>query len=206
MGQSASTASLPSTKQSQLPTPTPSNADDQSSKCPVKSQSIAPTSRLRSLCPVISKEDKKLDSSPPSSSSNSDPKVYNVYSQPIDPKNNMPVHANNLPSSNQSSNLSTHRERSTIPKGGTDTGTWTYPSPQMFWNSINRKQKVDTTTESDIPAVVAIHNNMNETTWKKVVEWEQLQGHEGVKLEKVRKGCEERPLKWLCFFVGVLEV
>ncbi|GMH68777.1 hypothetical protein TrRE_jg10799 [Triparma retinervis] len=148
MGQSASTASLPSTKQSQLPTPTPSNADDQSSKCPVKSQ------------------------------------IYNVYSQPIDPKNNMPVHANNLPSSNQSSNLSTHRERSTIPKGGTDTGTWTYPSPQMFWNSINRKQKVDTTTESDIPAVVAIHNNMNETTWKKVVEWEQLQGHEGVKLEK----------------------
>jgi len=107
-----------------------------------------------------------------------------VYSQPIDPKNQMPVHANNLPSSNQSSKLSTERESSTIPKGGTDTGTWTYPSPQMFWNSINRKQKVDTTTEADIPAVVAIHNNMNETTWKKVVEWEELQGHKDPKLEK----------------------
>lgn len=44
--------------------------------------------------------------------------------------------------------------------------------------------QVSTTTEGDIPAVVAIHNNMNETTWRKVVEWEEVQGHEGVKLEK----------------------
>lgn len=55
----------------------------------------------------------------------------------------------------------------------------------MFWNSINRKQKVDTTTEKDIPAVVAIHNNMNETTWRKVMEWEEVQGYKDGKLEKV---------------------
>ena len=106
---------------------------------------------------------------------------YNVYSQALDPKNNMPVHANNLPSANQTSALSTVRVSSTILKGGgggggsaDDKETWTYPSPQMFWNSINRKKKVGDTTEGDIDIVVAIHNNMNETTWKKVVEWEAV--------------------------------
>jgi cytochrome c heme-lyase len=44
----------------------------------------------------------------------------------------------------------------------------------MFWNSINRKNKVGDTKEGDIEAVIAIHNNMNETTWKKVVEWERI--------------------------------
>ena len=43
----------------------------------------------------------------------------------------------------------------------------------MFWNSINRKNKVGDTKEEHIESVVAIHNNMNETTWKKVVEWER---------------------------------
>eukprot|EP00520_Triparma_pacifica_P010112 CAMPEP_0118662590 /NCGR_PEP_ID=MMETSP0785-20121206/16915_1 /TAXON_ID=91992 /ORGANISM="Bolidomonas pacifica, Strain CCMP 1866" /LENGTH=408 /DNA_ID=CAMNT_0006556149 /DNA_START=122 /DNA_END=1344 /DNA_ORIENTATION=- len=178
-----------------MATPAASKAsDDLASKCPIKSTGKDSTPYLRSLCPVAPKSEAPALESPPSSvpsKSSSDAssngnggQVYNVYSQPIDPKNQMPVHANNLPSSNQSSKLSTERESSTIPKGGTDTGTWTYPSPQMFWNSINRKQKVDTTTEADIPAVVAIHNNMNETTWKKVVEWEELQGHKDPKLEK----------------------
>ena len=41
---------------------------------------------------------------------------YNVYSQPIDPKNNMPSLANQLPSANQNEKLSTERKQSTIPK------------------------------------------------------------------------------------------
>jgi cytochrome c heme-lyase len=57
--------------------------------------------------------------------------------------------------------------RSAIPKGGTE-GTWTYPSPQMFWNALVRKQKVDGASEEDMETVVAIHNNMNENTWKQV--------------------------------------
>ena len=116
---------------------------------------------------------------------------FNVYSQPIDPKNNMPLHANNLPSYNQEQNLSKDRVSSTILKGnGDDNETWTYPSPQMFWNSINRKNKVGDTKEKDIETVVAIHNNMNETTWKKVVEW-----------EKVLTGAESAPPK-LTRFIG----
>jgi cytochrome c heme-lyase len=51
--------------------------------------------------------------------------------------------------------------------------TWTYPSPQMFYNALARKGKLDDTVEEDIESVVALHNNMNEKTWKKVLEWEE---------------------------------
>mmetsp|Transcript_15956 Transcript_15956/g.34686 ORF Transcript_15956/g.34686 Transcript_15956/m.34686 type:complete len:523 (+) Transcript_15956:168-1736(+) len=121
---------------------------------------------------------------------------YNVYSQPIDPTNQMPAVANQLPSPGQTESLSTERARSTIPKGGADGGTtWTYPSPQMFYNSLARKNKLGDTTEEDIAPVVALHNNMNEKTWSKVLEWEAVldpagedandgRGNEGPKLLK----------------------
>jgi hypothetical protein len=41
---------------------------------------------------------------------------YNVYSQPIDPSNNMPQVANQLPAPNQRKPLSTERVSSSIPK------------------------------------------------------------------------------------------
>lgn len=78
--------------------------------------------------------------------------VYNVYNQRIDgsggasssapategspmldPKNNMPLVPNQQPFPGQRKLLSTARVDSTIPKGGTES-TWTYPSPQMFYN------------------------------------------------------------------------
>eukprot|EP00978_Attheya_sp_CCMP212_P048597 scaffold547798_cov71-Attheya_sp.AAC.3 len=88
----------------------------------------------------------------------------------------MPAVANQLPSAGQSTALPTNRIKSTIPKGGMDddSTTWTYPSPQMFYNALWRKNKLGDTTEDDIESVVALHNNMNETTWAKVVEWEQV--------------------------------
>jgi hypothetical protein len=82
------------------------------------------------------------------------PAIYNVYSQRIndpyaqstpnplaalqgsdllDPKNNMPLEANQQPCPGQRKPLSTERVQSTIPKGGTE-ATWLYPSPQMFFN------------------------------------------------------------------------
>jgi len=101
-------------------------------------------------------------------------KEYNVYSQPIDPTNNMPQNANQLPAPEQSAELSTHRVKSNIPKGGASDGsTWTYPSPQMFYNALARKGKLDDTSEEEIDSVVALHNNMNEKTWNKVLEWER---------------------------------
>ena len=107
---------------------------------------------------------------------------YNVYSQPItntnvNPNNNMPTFSNQLPAAVQTEELSTQRQQSTIPKGGTDAAsTWTYPSPQMFYNALVRKGKLDTehVKEQDVASVVAVHNNMNEKTWSKVMEWEDL--------------------------------
>ena len=59
-------------------------------------------------------------------------------------------------------------------KGGAGDGvTWTYPSPQMFFNALARKGKLGDTKEDEISSVVALHNNMNEKTWKKVLEWEE---------------------------------
>ena len=100
--------------------------------------------------------------------------VYNVYNQKIDPTNQMPSRANQQKSPNQSVDLSQERVKSSIPKGGTDADTWQYPSPQMFWNALVRKKKTEGASEEDITAVVAVHNNMNETTWKQVMIWESL--------------------------------
>jgi len=102
------------------------------------------------------------------------PNVYNVYSQKIDPTNQMPTNANQLPAEGQAVPLSVERVSSTIPKGGTDNETWTYPSPQMFWNALVRKNKTEGASEKDIDDVIAVHNNMNENTWQQVLAWEKI--------------------------------
>ncbi len=100
--------------------------------------------------------------------------MYNVYSQPINPTNNMPANPNQLPHRDQTQPLSTERVRSSIPKGGSADGeTWTYPSPQMFYNSLKRKGKGDDAQEQDMETIIAIHNNMNERTWSRVLEFER---------------------------------
>jgi cytochrome c heme-lyase len=117
--------------------------------------------------------------------------MYNVYSQPIDESNQMPTSiANQLPAPNQKLPLSTERVSSTIPKGNAseDTETWTYPSPQMFYNALVRKGKLgtddDPTLESDMESVVALHNYMNEHSWNQIVAWEALVGETKPKLLK----------------------
>ena len=82
---------------------------------------------------------------------------YNVYNQVINPSNNMPLAANQLPWPGQRKSLSTARAVSTIPKGGSDS-TWVFPSPQMFFNALQRKGKGDDVTEDDMDSVVSVHN------------------------------------------------
>jgi cytochrome c heme-lyase len=131
--------------------------------CPVKADTRKVPPPQEGGCPV--KHDHK----------NSQFTEYNVYSQPIDKTNQMPNGVKTqLPSSTQRSELSTNRVSSTIPKGATESDTWTFPSPQQFYNALVRKGKLDNdTSEEDMESVVALHNNMNEKTWAKVVEWEQ---------------------------------
>eukprot|EP00624_Nannochloropsis_granulata_P003373 evm.model.NODE_27169_length_92994_cov_27.080458.13 len=126
--------------------------------------------------------------------------VYNVYSQPIDPTNQMPANANNKPAPGQVAPLSTDRVPSRIPKGGTEAETWTYPSPQMFWNALVRKGKAEGATEEDMAVVVAIHNNMNENTWRKVCEWEAL--HAPPSVGTSAAGDDEAPDPRLSRFLG----
>eukprot|EP00976_Prorocentrum_cordatum_P082443 1184817-Prorocentrum_minimum.AAC.6 len=75
----------------------------------------------------------------------------------LDPSNNMPVEANQRPAPGQREIISTTRETSNIPKGGTNS-TWVYPSPQMFYNALVRKGKAEDVTERDMESVVSVHN------------------------------------------------
>lgn len=54
---------------------------------------------------------------------------------------------------------------------------WTRPAvviSTMNRNALARKGKAEGTEEGDMDMVVSIHNNMNERTWKKILEWEKL--------------------------------
>lgn len=46
----------------------------------------------------------------------------------------------------------------------------------MFYNALHRKGKLEDVDESDMDSVVALHNNMNEKTWNKILEWESVIG------------------------------
>lgn len=101
--------------------------------------------------------------------------MYDVYGQQLDASNMMPTTPNQLPSPGQQQPLSTDRVQSTIPKPADDSEskqTWVYPSPQMFFNALKRKGKASDVSESDMPTVVAVHNRMNELTWKQILRWE----------------------------------
>uniref|UniRef100_A0A7S4DXX3 Holocytochrome c-type synthase n=1 Tax=Lotharella globosa TaxID=91324 RepID=A0A7S4DXX3_9EUKA len=94
------------------------------------------------------------------------------------PSNQMPS-LSQMPSRGQRMPLPTHRVESTIPKGDfkpshqlEGKANWTYPSPQQFYNAMKRKGYQP--KEEDMQSVVAIHNTVNEKTWKKVMEWEKM--------------------------------
>lgn len=47
-------------------------------------------------------------------------------------------------------------------------------TPPQHRNALTRKGKVEDTEEDDMDVVVSIHNNMNELTWRKILEWEKI--------------------------------
>ena len=144
-----------------------------------QAKAATPTSSSSAGCPIKHENTSTGSSGCPIKSTGNSTPQYNVYGQPIDPSNNMPKYANQMPAPGQTKALSTDRVPSSIPKGGgnldQDTkSTWVYPSTQMFYNALARKGKLGDTKEEDIENIVAIHNNMNEKTWKQVCEWERV--------------------------------
>ncbi|KAJ1487503.1 cytochrome c/c1 heme lyase-domain-containing protein [Baffinella frigidus] len=99
--------------------------------------------------------------------------AYNVYGQKLDPANMMPSTAQQLPVPGQAAPMQTNRVVSGIARGGTE-DSWVYPSEQMFYNSLVRKGKGQDVKINDVSMMVAIHNNMNEKTWRQLLVWEKM--------------------------------
>ena len=181
-----------------------SSSSPQSPKEPVNGQASS------SACPVINplKENEKP--------------IYNVYSQRIndpnakpnplnalqnkevlDPRNNMPVEANQMPCPGQRRPLPTDRVASNIPKGGTSS-TWLFPSPQMVFNALNRKGKGSDVTEEDMESFVHAHNTMNEATWRQVMTWEKLHPdcQAPTLLKFIGKPHDLSPIAWMRQMIG----
>lgn len=107
---------------------------------------------------------------------------------PVNPLNMMPALAQ-TPAPGQAAVLPVERVESTIPDGKGE--KWVYPSAQMFYNALVRKGKGDGVDEDAMEAVVAIHNNMNESTWKQVLAWEER--HTECKQPRTLKSFMGRP-------------
>lgn len=66
--------------------------------------------------------------------------------------------------------LRSEREVSSIPKYGTDGAKWVYPSEQQFYSAMKRKKF--NPDARDMPAIIPIHNAVNERCWMEIMRWE----------------------------------
>ncbi|KAK4514976.1 FAD-dependent urate hydroxylase [Mucor velutinosus] len=110
-----------------------------------------------------------------------DPATYKNFLPPpkegcdstaIDSTNNMPKVSQQSPQPDQKMPLGKERETSTIPRANSDDKLWIYPSEQMFFNAMRRKNW--NPEEKDMAVVVPIHNAVNEMAWQKILEWEKM--------------------------------
>jgi cytochrome c heme-lyase len=83
----------------------------------------------------------------------------------------MPTDLAQSPLLGQSISLDTSRVTSSIPKEGSDSKFWIYPSEQMFFDAMRRKNW--NPNEVDMKTVVPIHNAVNERAWTEILQWEQ---------------------------------
>ncbi|KAI7866092.1 cytochrome c/c1 heme-lyase [Spinellus fusiger] len=92
-------------------------------------------------------------------------------SSAIDQSNMMPA-ISQYPQKDQTMTLRKEREISTIPRAESTERLWVYPSEQMFFNAMKRKNWDP--KEQDMEVVVPIHNAVNEQAWGKILEWESM--------------------------------
>ncbi|SBT49085.1 cytochrome c heme lyase, putative [Plasmodium ovale wallikeri] len=88
----------------------------------------------------------------------------------INERNMMPDIPNYSLKKNGDFSLNRKRHISSIPKNNSE--YWIYPSSQQFYNSLMRKNKdID---KNYIDAVVSIHNEVNEESWKHILKYEYM--------------------------------
>jgi len=155
--------------------------------CPMHNKSNNSKPSGKSQCPVSEKSAEE-EKAPQRKFSISDCPIHagemkgnkeNSDLSELDPSNMMPP-ANQQPSPGQPFLLPTERQKSSIPRGGTD-GTWVYPSPQMFWNAMLRKGwrwEKDNLSQMDMDHIIKIHNTNNERAWEEILKWEAFHSHE----------------------------
>lgn len=185
MGAAASKNAATEPSESALPAcpaaPPPSN----STKTPATAAATT-TAFTGPAYDVYARRIDKEEEASPSSPSSACPILEDPRMGGLDPRNNMPRLPAQEPCAGQRCPLSTSRAASSIPKAGVavvspETGeriaggevTWTYPSPQMFFNALRRKGKGADVSERDMDSVVSAHNSMNEATWRRVAAWER---------------------------------
>ena len=79
--------------------------------------------------------------------------------------------ANQLPAPDQPFPLPTERQKSSIPRAGTQ-DHWQYPSQQMFYNALRRKGwefGPEDLEAQDMDHIIKIHNANNESAWQEVI-------------------------------------
>ncbi|KAI9481547.1 MAG: cytochrome c/c1 heme-lyase [Benjaminiella poitrasii] len=143
---------------------------EEESKCPVDHESykhfLPPTANKQEpqSCPVDPATYKNF--LPPPS-----PVKEGCDSSSIDRANNMPT-LSQKSQPDQKIPLGVDREISSIPRANSEEKVWIYPSEQMFFNAMRRKNW--NPDERDMSTVVPIHNAVNEMAWQKILEWERM--------------------------------
>ncbi|KAF1987270.1 cytochrome c and c1 heme-lyase [Aulographum hederae CBS 113979] len=134
---------------------------------PAPTQITNPTTSA-SACPYVPSDSTPSSSTPPTPRK----AAPNSTISKLNPLNYMPHTTPNqrLASANQTTSLDLSRESSTIPRA--DGTPWEYPSPQQMYNALLRKGYIDTPADA-VPAMVSVHNFLNEGAWAEILEWER---------------------------------
>src|SRR5207253_2915921 len=59
-----------------------------------------------------------------------------------------------------------------VDNSNVNNNNWVYPSEQMFFNAMKRKNWDP--NAKDMRIIVPIHNAVNEKAWKEILKWEKL--------------------------------
>jgi len=105
------------------------------------------------------------------------------------------------PAPGQQLPLASEAVRSNIPKSGEGESEWVYPSPQRFFNAMQKKGWQP--REQDMNTVVAIHNAVNERCWQEVLQYEKFHRCPNPKLARFQGlPADVSPKAWLLHWTG----